>query len=474
MHSKAAAIAVNRFGLGARPGDADLIGSDPRGWLSAQLTADRRTDRTAQRPASAETFEQITELRLARQAARRALARLEGSDNESEPSDIDRAAIREYGQFIARTYRSQAETRLRMAINAERAFAERLTQFWSNHFAISADKQPIGAVAYDFVQEAIRPHLTGNFLELLTASEQHPAMLFYLDNQLSIGSNSTVARTVRRRRNRQLGLNENLAREILELHTLGVDGGYGQEDVTEFAKVLTGWSIGGRIGRFDSGSPGEFEFRTMMHEPGYKRVLGQRIAEGGVDEGLDVLAMLATHPSTARHIATKLARHFVADQPPPELVDQLTRVYLDTNGELEPVYSALIEHPAAWREPLAKFKTPEEFVVSTFRGLDLVPPNLGRQIGMLTQLGQRPLTPRSPAGWPDTAADWDGGDALLKRIEWASAIGRNVGDRIDPGQLAARLLGPVASDTTISAVRRAESAGQGLTLLLSAPEFQRR
>ena len=203
--------------------------------------------------------------------------------------------------------------------------------FWSNHFAVSADKQPLAAVAGLYEQEAIRPHVTGNFYDLLLAVERHPAMILYLDNQTSMGPARPPRRFVRRNRGRELGLNENLAREILELHTLGVDGGYTQADVTEFAKVLTGWSIGGTLGEArgplarlvaDPGRPGEFHFRAQMHEPGDKTIVGKRYRERGAEEGEDVLRALALHPSTARHLATKLARHFVADDPPPKLVER--------------------------------------------------------------------------------------------------------------------------------------------------------
>ena len=272
------------------------------------------------------------------------------------------------------------------------------------------------------------------------------------------------------------------------MHTLGVDGGYTQADVTEFAKVLTGWSIGGAIGQrglagnagarrpafADGGDPGEFHFRAQMHEPGDKTVLGKRYKERGIEEGEEVLKTLALHPSTARHLATKLARHFVADEPPVKLVERLSDVYLRNDGELMPVYRALIAAEESWREPLAKYKTPQDFVLSAYRAMGRAPDNLQQITGFLTQLGQRPYTPGSPAGWPDTAANWDGGDALLKRIEWAGAVGRTVGDRVDPVPLADAVLGAVAGEHTRASLRGAESAGQGLALLLAAPEFQRR
>jgi uncharacterized protein (DUF1800 family) len=309
-------------------------------------------------------------------------------------------------------------------------------------------------------------------------------MILYLDNQTSMGASSPAANFVRRNRGRELGMNENLAREILELHTLGVDGGYGQADVVELAKVLTGWSIGGELGlvggrgplaRFggDAGAPGEFHFRTLMHEPGDKTVLGKRYQEQGAEEGEAVLRALALHPKTASHIATKLARHFVADEPPPALVERLADTYLGNDGDLPSVYRALIEAPECWREPNAKFKTPHDFVLSAYRALDVAPNDLQPITAFLTQAGQRPYAPGSPAGWPDTAANWNGGDALIKRIELAAAAGRRVGERIDPLARAGEVLGALGEHTTM-AIREANDRAQGFALLLASPEFMRR
>jgi uncharacterized protein (DUF1800 family) len=528
MLTKNAAIAANRFGLGARPRDAALIASDPRGWLEQQLTtAQRAPSESSSPPESARVLQELRELRAVRQvaaqvranagpapAARRGAPPPDQASSSGEPAatappgvppGIDEGAIREFGQFARQHYMTYANERHRRAIETDQPFVERLVHFWSNHFAVSADKPLVGPLAGLYEQEAIRPRVTGNFYDLLLAAERHPAMNLYLDNTASMGEGSTAARLARNR-GRELGLNENLAREILELHTLGVDGGYAQHDVTEFAKVITGWSIGGPIGpgggglgrpaangaangpgnggpagnpraaAFAGGAPGEFYFRALMHEPGDKTVLGKRFKERGVEEGEEVLAMLAQHPATAKHLATKLARHFVADDPPAALVDMLVKVYLNNDGELVPVYRALIEADDSWRQPLAKYKTPQDFVLSTFRALDHVPDNLQQITGILGELGQRPFTPGSPAGWPDIAANWDGSDALLKRIEWGAAVGKRVGAAakgFDAADLTASVLGPV-NDATLASIGGASDAGQGLALLIAAPEFQRR
>jgi uncharacterized protein (DUF1800 family) len=511
MLDQDAAIAANRFGLGARPRDARAIGGDARGWLEEQLKAPAAQPSQGQ-PESARVLGEVRELRVARQIAAQARANLaeapvqadrapaqpEGANapanrrprppNAPTAPDaprgpgIDEQAIREFGTFVREHYVAQTVERHRLAIETDAPFVERLVHFWSNHFAVSADKQPLAALAGLYEQEAIRPRVTGNFYDLLLAAERHPAMIVYLDNQTSMGSSSQAATLVRRNRGRELGLNENLAREILELHTLGVDGGYTQADVTEFAKVLTGWSVGGEVGegrlaqaRFggDPGKPGEFHFRAPMHEPGDKTILSKRYRERGADEGEDVLRTLALHPKTASHLAAKLVRHFVADDPPAKLVEQLASVYLKNDGELEPVYRALIDANESWREPLAKFKTPHDFAISAYRLLDAAPENLQSITAFLTQAGQRPYTPGSPAGWPDTAESWNSGEALLKRIEFAAAAGRRVGNRIDPLARAGDVLGPLGEHTTMS-IRDAADRAQGLALLLASPEFLRR
>ena len=472
------AIALNRFGLGARPGDAGRIGDDHEGWLEEQLGSATGNPSTGERPQSAIVLAEVNELRLTREVIR--------SVASNEPIEADEDAIREFARYIAQSYQRQAAAGYVEAIATAQPFRERLVQFWENHFAISADKQPVGAIAALYRDEAIRPRVTGNFRDLLTAVVRHPAMLLYLDNGQSIGPGSLIGSRAARARNRQIGLNENLAREILELHTLGVDGGYMQTDVIELSKALTGWSVGATgtadrmgalarrlTGTADAGAPGEFTFRAGLHEPGTKTVLGRRFREGGVDEAESVLAYLAGRPETARFLATKLARHFVTDDPPAALVVRLAETYLDADGELLPVYRELIRAQESWIEPLAKYKTPQDYLISAFRALGTQPSGT-QVVGLATQLGQRPLTPGSPAGWPDIAAHWNGGDALLKRIEWATQVGAGIGDRIDAAERLDEVLGETASEVTRRGIARAESGAQAIALLLSAPEFQRR
>jgi uncharacterized protein (DUF1800 family) len=450
-----AQIAANRFGLGARPGELAAYGKDGRGALLAALT---------QRPAtlpgdlapSDEILRQAIELRQKK--------RLEDAE----------LGLR-LGQIYRPYYLQEAQARFAAAVASEHSFLERLTHFWSNHFAVSIDKLAVLGLAGAYEREAIRPNILGDFSTLLLAVERHPAMLLYLDNHFSIGPHSVAARFAERRDSgRKLGLNENLAREILELHTLGVDGGYSQQDVTTFAAMITGWSIGGDAGRLRGGEPGRFYFREVFHEPGAKRLLGKDYREDGMSQGETALRDLARHPNTARHLATKLARHFIADEPPAAAVDSIAAAWLHSAGDLPSVYRALLDCRDAWDPALRKYKTPADYAHSVYRALEL-PVDAGRG-GLLAfeLLGQRTFQPGSPAGWPDRSADWDGSSALLKRIEFAQQLGARLGSRIEAASRAREVLGESLAAATLSSVQRAADGAQGLTLLLSAPEFMRR
>lgn len=465
---KETVIAANRFGLGARPGEFAKIELNPKDWLLDQIHGPAQPpgylDGLPRTPA---IIVQVQEVRQMRREAKQA-----ASDDPSP--DV----VKKFGSVVRRHYIQQTDARFKVATSTDYPFHERLVQFWSNHFAVSADKQPISALAGAFENEAVRPHLDGSFFELLLAVEQHPVMILYLDNQRSIGPDSELGQRASRRRgkNREIGLNENLAREILELHTLGVDGGYTQEDVTTFAEVITGWSIGGagEGGRFAEGEPGHFQFRNNIHQPGDKIVRGKRYRDGGLRQGEAVLRDLAIDEATARHVCSKLVRHFVADDPPQSMVDRLTAVFLDSGGDLPAVHAALVDAPEPWQQAFGKYKTPKDFVISAFRAFDRTPEDGRYIVGALDMMGQTPFRPGSPAGWPDTADHWGGADALYKRIEWSNTVARLAGSRVNPLQLGEAVLGPALGDHTRTAIARAESAEQGLTLLLTSPEFQRR
>ncbi|HEY4445904.1 MAG TPA: DUF1800 domain-containing protein [Steroidobacteraceae bacterium] len=473
-------IAVLRFGLGARPGDLTAAAGDPRAWLTAQIKGGLPLAGNTPLAASDQIF---TELLAARDEFRE--KKREAVAQFSDPKAPAAPAFNPVRDAYLPHYRAQVLARAQSAALTTRPFAERLVHFWTNHFAVSADKGAVFGVAGTLENEAIRPHVDGRFVDLLTAVEQHPAMIGFLDNQYSVGRDSDLARLAARRAVRQrletpdkpkreFGINENLAREILELHTLGVNGGYTQTDVTTFAQIITGWSIGGGKGRLAGGIPGRFYFRDNLHEPGAKTFMGKTYSESGQRQGEAVLADLARQPATARFIATKLVRHFVADDPPPAAVERVARAFLKTGGDLPAVYTALIEAPEAWDADMRKFKTPEDFVFSTLRALNASPRQPEEVVRTFDLLGQRQYTPGSPAGWPDTAKSWDGSDALMHRVLWSSRVAARYEQGIDPADLAAASLGAYARPETVTALRRASSSTQALALLLMSPEFQRR
>jgi len=468
-------IAVLRFGLGARPGDLAAAGGDPRTWLTAQLKGAVQLAGNTPLAPSDRIFAELLAARDERQEMKR-----EAASQSTDP----KLGFNPVRDAYLPHYRAQVLARAQSAALTQRPFAERLVHFWTNHFAVSADKGAVVGVAGTLENEAIRPHVNGRFFELLTAVEQHPAMIGFLDNQYSVGKDSELAQLAARRiararpdadkPRREFGINENLAREILELHTLGVNGGYSQKDVTSFAQIITGWSIGGGKGRLAGGTPGRFYFRDNLHEPGAKSFLGKTYYEEGQRQGEAVLSDLCRNPATAKFIATKLVRHFVADEPPPAAVARVANAFLKSGGDLPHVYAALIDAPEAWDLEARKFKTPEDFVFSTWRALNALPTQPEEVIRSFELLGQRQYTPGSPAGWPDTAKSWDGSDALMHRVLWASRAANRYEQGVDPADVAALSLGGYARPETVTALRRATSSKQALALLLMSPEFQRR
>ena len=469
-------IAANRFGLGARPGELAAIGGSGPDWLRAQLDGPAPQIPGDGLQSSASILAQVYDLRRTLRAARLGAAP-GGGDGGGAAAGAAAAigAVKKLGQLVRPIYVAEAGARFRESVTTDRPFVERLTHFWANHFAVSADKSVVPALAGSYEREAIRPYVLGNFNDMLLATERHPAMLLYLDNQMSMGPDSRAARGIARRNpDRKTGINENLARETMELHTVGVDGGYTQTDVTVFSQVLTGWSLAGPDSWRTGAQPGTFLFRAAMHEPGSKVILGKRYPDTGYDQGVAVLRDLAIRPATARFIATKLARHFIADDPPAAAVERVAAAFSKSGGDLPTVYRALIQSPEAWQQPVAKYKTPSDFVVSAYRGLELPVKADKAPVGLFQLLGQRIWAPGSPAGWPDRSEDWDGASELLKRIEWADAVGQRVGSRRNAMELAPQLLGGGLSTATREAIARAASGAQGIALMLVSPEFMRR
>jgi uncharacterized protein (DUF1800 family) len=481
-------IALNRFGYGLKLGAT--APADPQRDLLRQLDAyDPAPAQLAGREDTSdkagEIFELIRKFQRERRAAgagndamipmeRTAMAAPEGVDSALAdlPPDIRDAYIRG-GQVVRR----DIALRTAIAVQSEAPMVERLVHFWSNHFSVSAGKPGTQHQVGNHEFGAIRPHVLGKYSDLLKAAVLHPAMLFYLDQFQSVGPNSQAMQRRRgiARPNGPRGLNENLAREILELHTLGVDGGYSQADVTEFARALTGWSVAGiaRFARFSEPQASGAAFVAPAHEPGTRTILGRSYTDTGAKQALAVLDDLAAHPATARFIATKLARHFAGDTPPESLVARLEEDFRRTGGDLTSLSRTLVEAPESWAPQPLKFRAPFEWLVAVLRMTGTETLEDRRMINALNELGQMPWRAPSPAGYDDKADSWAGPDALFRRVELAERIARNVasGDIIERAEAA---FPGSLSEHTRTALARAESGAQALGLLLVSPEMLRR
>lgn len=486
-----ASHALNRFGYGIRIGDQ--LPADPKSYLLRQLAEfDPRPGPLAQRPdTSGEAGELLQIIRRSRRTTQQQSsmasqspsmegeqASARGRDRRAEQLEGLPPEYRDKAREAFGRYRKDAAARVRVAVASPTPFAERLVHFWANHFSVSSGKAGTAYEVGNHEFNAIRPRIGGRFADLLKAAALSPAMLLYLDQFQSIGPNSTFGSRQRRRaqgNGRQRGLNENLAREILELHTVGVDGGYTQEDVTELARALTGWTIPNlaRIARFAEEKPGGAAFVEVAHERGTRRVLGKTYPDTGADQAIAILDDLATHPATARFVATKLARHFRADDPPPALVAQLESDFLETGGDLASLYRTLVKAPESWTGEPAKFRQPIEWFTSVLRFTGVRDLSDNRINGALRQLGQVPWSAPSPAGFDDIADSWAGPEALLRRVELAERVARNVPADDVLGRAEAAFPNAL-SGSTRTWLSRAESGAQAMGLLLVAPEMMRR
>lgn len=499
--SEQAAIAANRFGFGATSDGLAQIARDPKGWLKGQIARDvplpkriaalpkTGADQLAIQVWTASIRQNDQMGTRSKISSRRSDRMMRSGRSGAKPVDGLTPMQAGYRRLINDRYVRAVGARFKTAVETDMPFRERLVHFWSNHFVVSGSKQAALAMVPSYERDVARAHVGHTFYDMLVASCQHPAMLFYLDNWISVGPNSvwsknpSKAPAVTQSVGRPKGLNENLAREILELHTMGVDGGYTQADVTDFAKIITGWGMDLRPGinrrsrakRAAFAAGDIFYFNAEAHEPGPQTVLGKVYDQSGVDQGLVALRDLSRHPSTARFIATKLARYFVADDPPQELVQHLSRVFLDTDGDLPSIYEALIDAPQAWQPELQKIKRPEEYLISTVRLLGGPDLEGGHVVRLLDQMGEPPYRQGGPDGWADQGDQWSGPDALWKRIEWAkTAALHQASTAQDPLDLAKTAFGPLLSDTTRRTISGAESPEQGLAILLSSPEMLRR
>ncbi|WP_156843219.1 DUF1800 domain-containing protein [Novosphingobium aquimarinum] len=485
-----ATTALNRFGYGARPGDK--APSDGAGWLEAQFNRFQVRPAAFSRLASRDQIADaivayrdftrtpegkaaLGERREAAQAAKHAAL---GSASHTATNNLmqKNAALAKLDGYDFATQQNamQIIARIQSAVETDTPFVERMVHFWANHFAVSADKRLMIGFAGLMEFEAIRPHVLGRFEDMLIAVEQHPAMLLYLDQPQSIGRDSALAKRVSKRAGKLPGLNENLAREILELHTLGARSDYTQADIIAFAQALTGWGVSG-IFQKTAGANGRFGFAAARHEPGARTFMGKTYGQSGEDQALAILRDVAASRATAIHLATKLARHFTGDEPEPALVTRLAESFHQSGGHLPTVYRTLIEAPEPG-EGIGKFKSPWDWTISTLRAIGKVPDQTDRSFERTLWLNGQPVwRPGSPNGFGDLDADWASPSALIQRLETASRWSVGLKSAIDARALAHTLFpDQPLSDDTSEVISGADSAGQAVSLLLVSPEFLRR
>lgn len=443
--SRSAAILLGRFGFGARLGDrANLTGSE-RESLYAQIGVPPVSLPALEGLATSEDVARLTSARRSMMAA---------------DKDSAKAEFKEQQRAIQR---ADLLAGLNAPLQSDHGLSERLVRFWTNYFTVSTRKGPVRTLAGAFEREVIRPNIYGRFVDMLQAAERHPAMLLYYDNTGSVGPSSRAGE----RRGR--GLNENMAREVLELHTIGA--GYGQEDVTAFAETLTGWSID--LDGTLSGTPGSFHFKRALHEPGARTIMGRLFNARGEAQGTAVLDWLGTDSRTYGRIAERLVRYFFSDSPDQALVSEITAVLTETGGDLATATRTLVESEDALTRPPEKARDPIDYIVGLMRALGAREITERRLVAILDDMGQRPYAPLSPKGWPDTQEAWLSSQGLARRTEVAQALARrfSIGDPIAGLE---DLFGPLLSAHTKTVIEAAPSTQLATALALAAPEFQYR
>ena len=443
-------IASHRFGFSES--SLAFLQNDPRSWVLDQFKTPESLD-------TGGLIDSVSALLLTRKVLNAALG--VNQAQAQQPLKDDSVTMNPYRKELRQKNIQSLQRRWQHSIQTPTPVAERWVQFWSNHFCVAATKGTMIALVGPHEYEAIRPHAFGRYKDLLRAAILHPAMLIYLYNAQSIGPQSPVG--LRRGK----GLNENLARELLELHTLGVHAGYTQQDVTQTAMLLTGWTVSQQTG-------GRVDFLASIHQPGTKLILGKNYPEG--PEALDLLLTdLSRHPACAHFMAFKLCRHFVTDEPSPALIQAVAKEFSICDGDLIKTAVALFSHDLAWDGAnTPKFKRPEELVISAHRMLKLPLHAFEQNVGAVMAMGQLLGRAPSPQGWPDQAEDWLSPDALMKRVQWAERFGEANREAVDIRVLMRQAFAQDLSTVTANAIERAESGAQALALAMVSPEFLRR
>lgn len=449
-----ATIAATRFGYGFHPDQA--LAADADGLL-AELGSTSRFKPALGGPSLARRAALYTQFLEARKARRK---------------DISLTPVMQgYNRQINEQFKADVSARIKAPILSDRGFFERLSWFWADHFTTAARNLITKSLTPRLEADAIRPNITGSFRDMLRAVVTHPAMIVYLGQHRSVGPASKVGKRTGR------GLNENLAREIIELHTLGVGGPYTQGDVRQFAELLTGMTINHKTGAT--------VFKPQQAEPGMEEVLGAIYGDDRPDIGDILVALddLAVHPRTGRHIAKKLATHFVSDTPSEGLITHVESAFNRTDGRLVAVYQALLEHPESWAPEALKIKQPFEFLVSSARaagiGADAIAPFLKHKGRLsipraLRNLNQTMMQAPGPDGWPEEADRWITAQGLAARLQWAARLGRDLESRMDPRDYLSIALGDRASPEVTFAATNAAEKWEGIALILASPEFNRR
>ena len=450
--SKRSTLAAIRFGYGL---PLPMGAPDSPETILALLAGPDLAAQSSPTVASADLIPNLQELREIQKAGKKDIAKIPRRD----------ALLQGFNDAA----QEAVKITFARALDSSDGFRERLTTFWADHFSVIAKRQLESLFPYSIVDEAIRPHLTGTFADLLTAATLHPAMLSYLDQSSSIGPNSRLGK------NQGKGLNENLAREVIELHSLGVGADYTQSDVTEMAKILAGLTLNPDL---------VMEFQPRRAEPGPRVLLGKTYDAGGIKNIRAALRDLALQPATGQHLARKLAVHFVSDTPSPDLVQAVAAAYNGSGGDLMATYTALLNHPAAWTQTTEKARQPFDFMVASLRALGVTGAQLqqmpykefrGQILAAMAGMGQPFKRPSGPNGFEEAAEEWITPQGLARRITWAMRVpSRLVEPLPDPVALAQSCLADRASEALLWGAARAEDITQGVGLVLASAEFNRR